>query len=328
MIDSLGSLGESAGKTRADYSIGPVLYFIQSVPGPSASENALSASARHAMAAARSDHTAHTHTPAVGELSADDLRAAYRLMLLSRRLDDKEIQLKNQSQIFFQISGAGHEAILVAAGMALRPGHDWFCAYYRDRALCLTLGVTPYDMLLQAVGAKDDPASHGRQMPSHWGNPALHIISQGSPTGHAVPAVVGAAEAGRLYERIEAIPDRDALFRSDEVVYCSVGDGATSEGEFWESLNTASHEKLPRRLRGRRQRLCHLGSGRSADGGRIDLEPCRALSASEGDPRRRLRLRQELRRHARCRAVGPRTSRARAGPCVGRPAVLALAVGR
>ena len=197
------------------------------------------------MAAARSDHTVHTHTPAAGELSADDLRSAYRLMLLSRRLDDKEIQLKNQSHIFFQISGAGHEAILVAAGMVLRPGHDWFCAYYRDRALCLALGVTPYDMLLQAVGAKDDPASHGRQMPSHWGNPALHIVSQGSPTGTQCLQAIGIAEAGRFYEHVDAIPDRQQQFEGDEVVYCSVGDGATSEGEFWESLNTASLEKLP-----------------------------------------------------------------------------------
>src|SRR6186713_2190402 len=119
--------------------------------------------------------------PVFEGLQRDELLAVYRVMLLSRKLDDKEIQLKNQSQIYFQISGAGHEAILVAAGMTLRPRHDWFNAYYRDRALCLALGVTPYDMLLQAVGAKDDPASHGRQMPSHWSDPALHIISQGSP---------------------------------------------------------------------------------------------------------------------------------------------------
>ena len=183
--------------------------------------------------------------PVAGTLDAADLRAAYRWMLLSRRLDDKEIQLKNQSQIFFQISGAGHEAILVAAGMLLRAGHDWFCPYYRDRALCLVLGVTPLDMLLQAVGAKDDPASHGRQMPSHWGSRPLHIVSQGSATGMQCLQAVGMAEAGLLYEQIDAIPDRQSRFRADEVVYCSVGEGGTSEGEFWESLSTASLRQLP-----------------------------------------------------------------------------------
>jgi 2-oxoisovalerate dehydrogenase E1 component len=166
-------------------------------------------------------------------------------MLLSRRLDDKEIQLKNQSQIFFQISGAGHEAVLVASAMHLRGGYDWFCPYYRDRALCLVLGVTPLDMLLQAVGAKDDPASGGRQMPSHWGSRTLHIVSQGSPTGTQAVQAAGLAEASLLYEAIEAIPDRRERFHSDDVVYCSVGDGATSEGEFWESLNTACQKRLP-----------------------------------------------------------------------------------
>ena len=197
---------------------------------------------RHAAPAARpSASGGRTATT----LSAQELRDAYRLMLLSRRLDDKEIQLKNQSKIFFQISGAGHEAILVAAGMNLRPGYDWFCAYYRDRALCLTLGVTPLDMLLQAVGAKDDPASHGRQMPSHWSNRALHIVSQGSPTGTQCLQAVGIAEASLLYSQIAEIEDRDRFYKPDEVTYCSVGDGATSEGEFWESLNTACTRRLP-----------------------------------------------------------------------------------
>ncbi len=199
--------------------------------------------ARHASQHVRSDSS--SHTPTATDIGADDLRHAYRLMLLSRRLDDKEIQLKNQSHIFFQISGAGHEAILVASGMALRPGRDWVCAYYRDRALALTLGVTPYDMLLQAAGAKDDPASHGRQMPSHWGSPELHIVSQGSPTGTQCLHAVGVAEAGLFYEHIESIPDRESKFQPDEVVYCSLGDGATSEGEFWESLSTASMRQLP-----------------------------------------------------------------------------------
>jgi 2-oxoisovalerate dehydrogenase E1 component len=178
-------------------------------------------------------------------LTRDELLSVYRCMLLSRRLDDKEIQLKNQSQIFFQISGAGHEAIGVAAGLTLKPGYDWFCPYYRDRALCLQLGMTPLDMLLAAVGAKDDPSSGGRQMPSHWGDPALNIISGSSPTGTQVLHAVGAAEAAVIYSRVRDIPDREQRFRSDEVTYVSLGDGATSEGEFWESLNVACVKALP-----------------------------------------------------------------------------------
>jgi 2-oxoisovalerate dehydrogenase E1 component len=178
-------------------------------------------------------------------LTPQDLIDAYRWMLLSRRLDDKEIQLKNQSQIFFQISGAGHEAVLVAAGLHLRAGYDWFCPYYRDRALCLVLGVTPLEMLLQAVGSKDDPASRGRQMPSHWGSRRLHIVSQGSPTGTQALHAVGIAEASLMYESIADIPGRADHFHPDEVTLCSIGDGATSEGEFWESLNTACQKRLP-----------------------------------------------------------------------------------
>ncbi len=178
-------------------------------------------------------------------LTRDELVRAFRTMLLSRRLDDKEIQLKNQSQIFFQISGAGHEAVLTAAGLHLRAGYDWFYPYYRDRALCLTLGMTSLEMLLSAVGAKDDPNSGGRQMPSHWGHKALNIPSQGSPTGTQCLQAVGCGEAGMLYSRVDDIADRGDHFQGDEVTYVSIGDGATSEGEFWESLNTACTRPVP-----------------------------------------------------------------------------------
>ena len=178
-------------------------------------------------------------------LTRDELLRAYRTIVLSRKLDDKEIQLKAQSLIFFQISGAGHEAIVTAAGLCLRPGYDWFYPHYRDRALCLAIGVTPLEMLLSSVGSKDDPSSGGRQMPSHWGHKSLNLVSQSSPTGTQCLQAVGCAEAGWLYEQIAEIDDRERRFHRDEVTYLSLGDGTTSEGEFWEALNYVCLKQLP-----------------------------------------------------------------------------------
>ena len=187
-------------------------------------------------------------------LTRQQLIDAYRIMFTSRRVDDREILLKRQQKVFFQISGAGHEAMGVAAAFALKPGYDWFYPYYRDRALCLALGATPYEMLLGAVGAADDPSSGGRQMPSHWAFKRLNIVTQSSATGTQILHAVGCAEAGRFFTKHPRAAQKsngdyrqfkDVQFQGDEIAYVSLGDGTTSEGEFWEALNSASNRRLP-----------------------------------------------------------------------------------
>jgi 2-oxoisovalerate dehydrogenase E1 component len=191
--------------------------------------------------------TRTTNAAATAEqLDRETLLKLYRTMLLARRIDDKEIQLKRQNRIFFQISGAGHEAIQVAAAAHARPGYDWFFFYYRDRAFALELGVSALEQFLQGVGAADDPASGGRQMPAHWSRRDLHIVSASSPTGTQFLHAVGAAEAGLRAERLGAGAVTETVDpKSDEVVFVTAGDGTTSEGEFWESLNTACNLRLP-----------------------------------------------------------------------------------
>jgi 2-oxoisovalerate dehydrogenase E1 component len=222
-------------------------------------------------------------------LTREQLIEAYRIMYTARRIDDREILLKRQQKIFFQMSGAGHEAIGAAAGLALKPGYDWFYPYYRDRALCLALGAKPYEMFLQAVGAAEDPSSGGRQMPSHWSYPKLNVVTQSSPTGSQILQALGCAEGGRYFARnprAAQVPEpksphfdsaqgmllatdarngtsgagnetsvpseapdyrqfKSVTFHGDEVTYVSLGDGTTSEGEFWEAMNAAALGKLP-----------------------------------------------------------------------------------
>jgi 2-oxoisovalerate dehydrogenase E1 component len=173
----------------------------------------------------------------------DELIEDFRFACISRALDDREITLQKQSKVFFQISGAGHEALLLGLARSLRPGYDWFFPYYRDRALMLGLGISPYEILLEAVGSAEDPASGGRQMPCHWGYRDKNVVTQSSATGSQCLAAVGCAEAARYISRRPHLPGCDA--KGDELTYVSLGEGATSEGEFWESLNSACTLHLP-----------------------------------------------------------------------------------
>jgi 2-oxoisovalerate dehydrogenase E1 component len=186
-----------------------------------------------------------TETRDLAGLDAERLLRFYRTMLTARFIDDREISLKRQNKIFFQISGAGHEAIGVAIAEHTRAGKDWFYFYYRDRSFALALGQTPLDHLLQAVAAEEDPSSGGRQMPGHFGDPRYNIVSTSSPTGTQFLQAVGSAEAEYRAKQVEGLRDYVSTFQDDGIVVCTTGDGTTSEGEFWEALNTACNLKLP-----------------------------------------------------------------------------------
>jgi len=171
------------------------------------------------------------HAPGSAATDAQ-LLAAFRTMLLARTVDEKQMTMLRQGKILFHISGPGHEACQIAVAMAMRPGVDWAYPYYRDLAFSLQFGSTVRDMFLENMHRSEGPGSHGRQMPSHYGNKALRVVSQSSPTGTQFLQAVGTA--------LGAVKDG-----VDEVVYVSSGEGTTSQGEFFEALNWASREKLP-----------------------------------------------------------------------------------
>jgi 2-oxoisovalerate dehydrogenase E1 component len=176
-------------------------------------------------------------------LSREQRIGLYRTIYAARRIDDKEITGKRQNKVFFQINGVGHEAVQAAAALVFRPGHDWFFFYYRDRALAYGLGYTAKDMFLGSVGSVDDPASGGRQMPSHWGHKALNIYTTSSPTGSQFLQAVGAVEAGLRAE--QGGLQGQLGIQPDEVALVTTGDGTCSQGEFWEAVSNAVNLKAP-----------------------------------------------------------------------------------
>jgi 2-oxoisovalerate dehydrogenase E1 component len=232
---------KAKAKARAVAQSGdPVAPVVPLAAAPSAATEASAPSEAPAEASATPRRSRDARR--VADYDPEELRRDLLLARISRAIDDREIALQKQSRVFFQISGAGHEALLLGLANELRPGYDWFFPYYRDLALMLGLGQTPEQILLQAVGSADDPASGGRQMPSHWGDPERKVVTQSSPTGSQCIPAVGCAEAGRY---IVKRPRLGLPAHGDELTYVSLGEGATSEGEFWESLNTACTEHLP-----------------------------------------------------------------------------------
>jgi len=190
----------------------------------------------------RSDRNPSDRAGTLHGFDAEELIEDFRVACVSRAIDDREISMQKQNRVFFQISGAGHEALGLALARLLRPGYDWFFPYYREQALVLGLGISVKDILLQAVGSADDPSSAGRQMPSHWGQREVNLVTQSSPTGSQCIPAVGCAEAARYIVRR---PQLGLPAHGDELTYVSLGEGACSEGEFWESLNTACNLALP-----------------------------------------------------------------------------------
>ena len=188
----------------------------------------------------------NAETEAEPELpSRETLLRWYRTMVTARTIDDREMALQKQGKVFFQIAGAGHEAVQVGLVDWLDPKSDWFYLYYRDRALALALGQSPLDHFLQSMGAAADPNSGGRQMPAHFGDKRFNIVSASSPTGTQFLQAVGTAEAGLRAARRPELRRHVGSFATDELVVCCAGDGTTSQGEFWEALNTACNLKLP-----------------------------------------------------------------------------------